>query len=342
MDAGQARPIDRLLAGHVSPRLARRGRRLLALLTVALLLAACAGSSSILSTVGNSVGTGAAEPAGPAGVPEQAAASAAASAASEDYRAASGKGTTGTLVLGQTSDALIVKTGNLTLQVDDLDKALAGANDAIRRLGGYVSGSSRSNDGEQARAEVTYRIPAARWDDALTALHGLARKVIGEQTNAVEVTGQVLDLGARIDNLQATEKALQAIMARATKIQDVLDVQQQLTDVRGQIEQLQTQKQHLEDQAAMSSLTVDFGLPVVAVTAATRSWDPGAELDRAVAQLVEVGQALATGLIWFAIVWLPVLLLVGLVALVAWLVARRLGFRRGGQTRPPLPATPEA
>ena len=120
------------------------------------------------------------------------------------------------------------------------------ARDAIRGLGGYIGASNTFNEGDdQPVAEITYRIPVGRWEDALAALrslNGLTTKVVTEQTNAVEVTGQIVDLDARIRNLRASESALQAIDARATKISDVLEVQAQLTDVRGQIEQLTAQR----------------------------------------------------------------------------------------------------
>ena len=226
----------------------------------------------------------------------------------------------------------MIKTGTLALQVKAIDATLAEAGAKITALGGYVSGSERSGDGESAVASVTYRIPAARWDDALAGLRGLAIKVLGERTQTDEVTGQVLDLGARISNLQATERALQAIMAKAVKISDVLEVQAQLTDVRGQIEQLQTQRQHLQEQAAYGTLNVTFGLETVAVVEAQKGFNPATEVDRATASLVEVGQAIATAGIWFGILWLPILIVLGLIGLVVLLVVRR--FRR---TRPGAP-----
>ena len=77
---------------------------------------------------------------------------------------------------------LIVKTGTLQLEVADVPKALADAKAAIAALGGYVSGSQESNERDQPVAQITYRIPADRWDDALAALRGLATKVVSEQT----------------------------------------------------------------------------------------------------------------------------------------------------------------
>src|SRR6185295_687074 len=69
------------------------------------------------------------------------------------------------------TDLLVIKTGTMALQVTRIDASLCEAGARIAALGGYVSASERSGDGESAVASVTYRIPAARWDDALTALH---------------------------------------------------------------------------------------------------------------------------------------------------------------------------
>ena len=88
------------------------------------------------------------------------------------------------------------------------------------------------------------------------------------------MTGQVIDLEARIRNLQASEVALQGIAERATKIADVLEVQAQLTDVRGQIEELTAQLKDLNDRAGYATLTARFIVPIVATTAAAKGWDP--------------------------------------------------------------------
>jgi hypothetical protein len=296
-------------------------RRWLAFIALVAVVAGCSSGAQVLSTVGNSVGSDS------AGLTR--AAGAAPEAQPADEAPGPGK-TVGDGAVTAPSDLLVIKTGTLALQVKGIDASLSQASQKIAALGGYVSGSQRSGDGESAVATVTYRIPAARWDDALVALRGLAEKVLGEDTQTAEVTGQVLDLGARIANLQATERALQAIMAKAVKISDVLEVQSQLTDVRGQIEQLETQKGHLEEQAAYGTLGVTFGIETVAVVEAQKGFDPAAEADRATASLVEIGQALAAAGIWFAILWLPILVVLGLMALVAFLVFRRLRRTRPG------------
>ena len=301
-------------------RVFRAWPRLLALGAVSFLLVACASSASApLAQNGAAVGAPDAGGAGPVFDARSGAVPAPA--------APSGGNATDSTVAP--SDLLIIKTGNLDLQVAGIDEALSAANTKITALGGYIASSQRSGEADKAAASITYRIPAANWDQALVALRSVGTKILDEQTQSQEVTGQVLDLGARITNLQATEAALQAIMVKAIKISDVLDVQTQLTTVRGQIEQLTTEQKHLSEQAALGTLTVGLSLASApAVATVQKGFDPGAQVDQAVASLVELGQNLATVGIWLGIVGLPLLLVFGLLALIVSLVLRRIRRRR--------------
>jgi hypothetical protein len=159
----------------------------------------------------------------------------------------------------------------------------------------------------------------------MNAARGLAIEVLSEESSTQDVTSQVVDLGARIRNLQATESALQSIMARATVIKDVLAVQAELTTVRGEIEQRSAEKAHLEAQAAYSTLTVTFVLkPAPVLVERQAGFDPAAQVDAASASLVGVLQGVATAGIWFGIVWLPILVTLGSITAVAWFVVRRI------------------
>ena len=209
----------------------------------------------------------------------------------------------------------IVKTGEVTLEVENVGEALGRVRAMAVELGGYVGGSQAGT--LEDRATLTIRIPAASFEDALARLHGIDAKVIAEATREQDVTGQVVDLGARIENLRASEASYRELVARAERVEDILAVQSRLDDVRGQIEQLQAQLDALEGQAALSTLTVTLVPRPTPVTTTTEDWDPAAQLDRALASLVGIGQGLFDGLIWFVVVWLPILLILALLGLIA-------------------------
>ncbi len=284
------------------------------LLAFVILVAACGGGAAagpILSTVGGAVDNGPA-PAASAGP------------ADDGSGSPTGNGDNQRLYDVARPDLLIIKTGTVSLQVKDVPTATKAAATAIIGLGGYISASQESGDGEGLTASVTYRIPSAKWDEALAAVRSLAIKVVNGETQTQDVTGQVVDLTARLTNLKATERALQGIMIQATKISDILDVQAELTKVRGDIEQATAEKQNLTEQASYSTLTASFGLqPVTAIAISQQKFDPKDQVDRATASLVDILQGLTTAGIWFAIVWLPILLVLGILGVVAWVIARR-------------------
>jgi hypothetical protein len=218
---------------------------------------------------------------------------------------------------------LIVRTGTLDLEVASLGSTVSAAGSVVTGAGGYISGSEESAAADDASATVVYRIPATAWDRTLAGIRGLATIVRHQEVGTEEVTGQVVDLGARIANLRATEAALQAIMARATKISDVLDVQKQLTATRGEIERLVADKTQLEGRAAYGSLTVTFNLPApAAVTTAAKGWDPATDVDRATGKLIAIGQSATSVGIFLAIVGMPVLIGGSVIVLIAWQLYR--------------------
>lgn len=282
-------------------------------LVFAAVLTAGSQTSKILSTVGNAVpgndgGAGAPEAPAPAPTTEPVAGGEAAIAAAP------------------VPALLIVRTGTLQLEVTDLGAATAAADSAVTRAGGYVSASTRAATADGSTAQASYRIPSAAWDATLGALRALAREVKAEEIKAEEVTGQVVDLTARISNLRATEAALQAIMAKAKKISDVLDVQEQLTTTRGEIERLVADKGSLVSQASFGSLAVTFRLPVQPKPTATpkpvQGWDPGADVADATGKLVRIGQRATSVGIWLAIVGLPVAIAGVIVLVLGWQVVR--------------------
>jgi hypothetical protein len=282
-----------------------------------IVFAACSGASAPAASRGGGDGAGGAQPGATAATGGNQGNQPGASAAPRDQDILGGA------AAPAPQGPKIVYTGTLQLSVPNLDEALTKARTAIVGVGGYIGASQLSTSEERRFASVTYRIPAERWEDALDGLRRLGT-VEAEQTEAAEVADQIVDLEARIANLRATERTIQGIMDRATEISDILQIQGQLTSVRGEIERMDAQRAGLEDRAALATLTVSYAVPVVPITEVQSGWDPKVELDRALAQLVGIGQVLASIAIWFGVVGLPILAAGLVVLVVGRLVTRRL------------------
>ena len=226
----------------------------------------------------------------------------------------------------------IVKTGEISLEVDNVGEALGLVRAMTTELGGYVGGSQAGTLDD--RATITLRIPATSFEEALARLHEMEGDVLAEATREQDVTTQVVDLQARIDNLEASEASYRELVARAERVEDILAVQSRLDEVRGEIEQLTAQLAALEGQAALSTLTVTL-LPVATpVETTAETWDPGAQLDQALAALVGIGQGLLNGLIWVGVVWLPIILVLAAIVLVSLRAVLEVRRRIPGATPP--------
>ena len=290
------------------------------ILVLALLLGACATQEAGLP-VGENLDGGVPAASGAAGVPEGQPSGV---GGEEDGEAPP---------LGAPIEQRIIKTGEITLEVENVGEALGRVRAMAVELGGYIGGSQAGTLDD--RATLTLRIPAAGFEDALARLHEMDAEVVPESTREQDVTGQVVDLQARIENLEASEASYRELVARAERVEDILAVQSRLDDVRGQIEQLTAQLAALEGQAALSTLTVTLVPVATPVETTAETWDPSAQLDQALAVLVGIGQGLLNAVIWFGIVWLPVLLVLAIIALVS--LRGVLEVRR--RMTPPAPAT---
>jgi hypothetical protein len=268
------------------------------ILAIGIALAACAASGASPKSDYQNVGAnlqGAGERTGAIGAP----------------LAIPSAGASGGSATAQSDQRQIVKTGEVTIEVTSVPTSVGKVRALAVSLGGYV-GDSQSGTGTQA-ATLTLRIPADRFDDALAELHKLPGEVVSEATREEDVTSAIVDLNARLTNLEASEVQYRSLLSRAVKVEDILAIQDHLDSVRGQIEELKAQLKQVSQLAALSTLTVT--LSPGAVQAAADKWDPGKTVTDAFAALVDVAQNVGNGAIWFAIVWLPVLVVLAIVLL---------------------------
>lgn len=157
------------------------------------------------------------------------------------------------------ADKKIIKNGSLSLLVKNADESIANISAIAGQNGGFVENSSVYEASEGVKSgSVTVRVPSSGFDQTMSAIKDLAVKVKNENTNSRDVTAEYIDLEAQIKNYQAEERQYQAIMDRAVKIEDVLNVASRLADVRGRIERTQGQLNYLSRQVDMSTISVSL------------------------------------------------------------------------------------
>ncbi len=231
---------------------------------------------------------------------------------------------------------MVIKTASISLQVEKVPGAEARIRARAEQLGGYVVSVQTNGSGDYQTSTIVFRVPSASFGAALADVEGLANKVLSRSVGGDDVTEEFVDLDLRLRNLEATRDRLLDLLAKATKVEDALQVNNALTDVQGQIEQIQGRMKYLKDSAALATITADLQpVPAPPTIMPEDSWQPLLVARRALGGLVQFGQGLVelgiVLLIWSP-VWLPLLLLA------------RWGWRRAtrGWRKAPAPPVPPA
>jgi hypothetical protein len=233
----------------------------------------------------------------------------------------------------QPPDRMIIRTGQLAIEVTDIEGALAQVRLITQQGGGFVSASNthveKVNDQDRTVADLTIQVRSESADSTMSALRALG-KVTSESSGSQDVTEEYVDLDSNLRNLQASEAAILKLMDKATQIQDIVSLQRELTNVRGQIERIQGRKRYLERRSDMATISVSLRLPAVEGQRPLigGAWDPGAVAQRGwQASLAVLRGAAELIIIVVAFSWW----LVPLVGLGAWFLLQR---------RRPRPAAP--
>ncbi len=219
----------------------------------------------------------------------------------------------------------IIRNADLTLELDAPEEAQRRITSIAEKHGGFVVNSeSRQNDGNLQTAPKTSvtviaRVPAAKFIETVEEIQQLGGRVIYRKDTGQDVTEEFIDLEARIRAKRALESQFMEIMKRAQKVSEALEVQTQLSEVRGEIERMEGRRRFLENQAALSTITVRLQTPTPIVAATTGGFWHSIKL--AFGDGLDTAAGIVLGVIRFVIVMIPVLLLI---VLPVWLIVRWL------------------
>lgn len=242
---------------------------------------------------------------------------------------------------------VIIYTGSIALVVRDTQESVDAITAMVDEAGGYVASSNLYEASEALRGTVTVRVPADRYQSVLDQLRSLALRVERETANSQDVTEEFTDLQARKTNLEFTEEALQQLLEerqRTGSTSDILEVYRELTNIRGQIEQIEGRLRYLANQSALSTITIELTPDILYQPISVAGWQPQGVAREAFQTLIVALQGLINVLIWVAIFVLPLLLVFIIpLAVVIW-AGRRWWRRRSKTTRvtPPPPPAPQS
>jgi Domain of unknown function (DUF4349) len=212
--------------------------------------------------------------------------------------------------------SMVIRTGQASIEVDSLERAVARVRLLAGRIGGYVANTTmQTGQGQLRSASLELKIPAERFDDGLGGLAGLG-KLESVNVNAEDVGEEFTDVTARMGNARRLESRLIELLATRTgKLKDVLDVERELGRVREEIERYEGRLRYLRAHAALSTLTISVHEPVPVIG------HPGSSV---IGEAFKQAWRNFVALVAACIRGLGIVIPLGVLATAAWLGAKRL------------------
>lgn len=223
----------------------------------------------------------------------------------------------------------IVYTAYMDLVVENFEQVRSQVDELVAQYGGFVADSNfQGSSGSSRSGKWTIRIPVKQYGDFLSAAADLG-ELESQRTTSREVTEEYYDVEARIRNKQREEERLLKHLEESTgKLEDILNVEREISRVRGELERLQGRMRVLQNLTELTTVTLHIRevknyVPAQAPTFLTRI---SRTFDGTLESLLMTGQNLVLVIVasgpWLVILGIPFGLLITLIR------RRRLAHRK--------------
>jgi hypothetical protein len=156
---------------------------------------------------------------------------------------------------------LLAYHASVKLKTDAMPRAIARLDSLVRRSSGYLSAATETRADGEWRQETTIRVPPTRFQSLLNGLAGLGTMEEKKLTTN-DVTAEHADISARLQTKRAVERQYTALLGKAQKTNDILDIEEKLGEVREEIEATESRLKTLNSEVAYSTITLTLYQPL--------------------------------------------------------------------------------
>ncbi len=212
----------------------------------------------------------------------------------------------------ETKTRMIIKNGDLTIEIEKYDESMVQVQKITESLGGFISDSRMEIHYSGVKSgNIEIRVPSEKFETAMIEYKKLAKKVEAEGAKGTDVTEEFFDLEARLINKKKAEARMQEILKAAKTVREILEVERELTGIREDIERFEGRRRFLADQASLSTIRLTMHEPYpVSISSSGGFW---ATIGDGFVKGFKGFAVILSGTIAFLIAGLPVFALIFLI-----------------------------
>lgn len=150
----------------------------------------------------------------------------------------------------------IIKTGNISIEVSDYVEGMAAIKKITQAARGYITSENETRDNYRISNTLSVRVQQNQFDSLLLAVEGVAKRVENKNVNAQDVTEEYIDISARLKTKKEVELRYISFLKSAKTMKEMLEVENQLKNLREEIESTEGRLKYLSHQVQYSTLNI--------------------------------------------------------------------------------------
>jgi hypothetical protein len=152
----------------------------------------------------------------------------------------------------------LIKEGSLDFETSDIMETRQHIETLVQKYKAYISQEDERTTASRIYQDITVRIPKTHFDSFLSELSGDIKKFDNKSVTVQDVTEEFVDITARLAVKKETEQGYLRLLNQAKTIKDILDIQNELQDIRSDIESIEGRLRYLKNSVNFSTLHISM------------------------------------------------------------------------------------
>ncbi|HEY0651478.1 MAG TPA: DUF4349 domain-containing protein [Chryseosolibacter sp.] len=161
-------------------------------------------------------------------------------------------------ISSKTVERKLIKNGTIEFSTASVSEMRNEVDKVVKEFNAYVSSDNQQKLDGKIQYEQVIRIPAGRFDAFVKVIEGLGKQIEFRDLATQDVTEEYIDIEARLKTKKELEVRYLQLLSKANNVKEMLAVEEQIANVRSEIESMQGKINYLSDQVSFSTLTVRY------------------------------------------------------------------------------------
>jgi hypothetical protein len=152
----------------------------------------------------------------------------------------------------------LIKEGYIEFETNNMEDTRKNILEALKKYKGYVSSDNAYKSPDRNSQTITVRVPSTQFDSFLEEATQGVKHFDNKNINVQDVTEEFLDITARVKAKKELEARYLELLKMARSVSDIMEIESELSNLRGQIESIEGRLKYLEKSVAFSTLNISF------------------------------------------------------------------------------------